>query len=713
MKPIQHVSLWDEGHVSTLLAGIRLAPGSAEYVEVSNQPSSSPSKDHCSIGLPMFRPSLPSAQVGMRCSHCQTAFADREEQVSHYRLDWHRNNLRRSMGGKPPLTEEQFMDESSDMSSISGSEDSSDDDDEEEEEYTKNAETNAPVLKRQAHLFFLNADGYVISLYRNVLYYKSVEIDGEQDVIQRALAAPRKKNWAILLLGGGHFAAAVFRGKEVVIHKTFHNYTVRAKQGGSQGAKDNQSGTAHPKSSGSSLRRYNEQSQRQHVQELMESWKTHLDKCDLIFYHAKHHNGATFFGGKRPILMKNDERLRRIPFPTKRAKFSEVKRVFGLLSEVHVHGKEEDFNAMVREAKIGDVQPVSPKKKANKTNNSRTVERKLKTEKDAPDLPHEESSSESPAESGEEMELVTQFSTFSTSDLGGQHCSLKSKPKKKESSPNSKKGNENKSKRKPNGRNKKVNKGSTHKTKVWDLLHSACKSGNIDHLSVALKVSSVNPEDDSLSQEVLESLAAVDIPADLSKITFGSRSQTLLHVAAESGKHDVIWWLLEHGCDPGVTDAAKRAPFDDSVDKESRNTFRRFMAEWPDKYDYKKAKIPSPLTKDIEEEQAAKMALRRKAQRQAKLGRQREKKQQEKMKLEQEKKLQVEEEERKRFLALSDREKRALAAERRFQEQQQQQDSVLRCFMCAKDISGIIPFEYSDNKFCTTKCVREHRTKES
>ena len=52
-------------------------------------------------------------------------------------------------------------------------------------------------------------------------------------------------------------------GKEVVIHKTFHNYTVRAKQGGSQSAKDNQNSTAHPKSSGASLRRYNEQSQRQ------------------------------------------------------------------------------------------------------------------------------------------------------------------------------------------------------------------------------------------------------------------------------------------------------------------------------------------------------------------------------------------------------------------------------------------------------------------
>lgn len=71
----------------------------------------------------------------------------------------------------------------------------------------------------------------------------------------------------------------------------------------------------------------------------MESWKTHLEKCNLIFYHAKHHNRATLFGGKRPILMKNDDRLRLIPFSTKRAKFSEVKRVFGQLSEILVHGK--------------------------------------------------------------------------------------------------------------------------------------------------------------------------------------------------------------------------------------------------------------------------------------------------------------------------------------------------------------------------------------
>lgn len=122
-------------------------------------------------------------------------------------------------------------------------------------------------------------------------------------------------------------------------------------------------------------------------------------------------------------------------------------------------GKEEEFNAMVKEVKVGELQLTTNKKKTNKSSNSRTVERKLKTEKNASDLPPEESSSESLAESGDEIELVTQFRTLTTSDLGGQECSLRSKPKKKTSSPNSKKKNENKSKRKEDAKKKEGNKG--------------------------------------------------------------------------------------------------------------------------------------------------------------------------------------------------------------------------------------------------------------
>jgi Bacteroidetes VLRF1 release factor len=54
------------------------------------------------------------------------------------------------------------------------------------------------------------------------------------------------------------FSNIEIAGNKPVAHKTFHSYTVRARQGGSQSARDGKSGTNHPKSAGASLRRYNE-----------------------------------------------------------------------------------------------------------------------------------------------------------------------------------------------------------------------------------------------------------------------------------------------------------------------------------------------------------------------------------------------------------------------------------------------------------------------
>lgn len=50
-------------------------------------------------------------------------------------------------------------------------------------------------------------------------------------------------------------------------------------------------------------------------------------------------------------------------------------------------------------------------------------------------------------------------------------------------------------------------------------------------------------------------------------------------------------WLLEHGCDPSVGDTDKVMPYDVASDKDTRNQFRRFMAQHPDKFDYKKVVI--------------------------------------------------------------------------------------------------------------------------
>ena len=74
---------------------------------------------------------------------------------------------------------------------------------------------------------------------------------------------------------------------------------------------DNKSGGSHPKSAGASLRRYNEQSLVQHVQDILVTWKDQLEKCSLIFHRAVSGNQKVLFGkvGKDdPIVNKKDPR---------------------------------------------------------------------------------------------------------------------------------------------------------------------------------------------------------------------------------------------------------------------------------------------------------------------------------------------------------------------------------------------------------------------
>lgn len=52
---------------------------------------------------------------------------------------------------------------------------------------------------------------------------------------------------------------------------------------------------------------------------------------------------------------------------------------------------------------------------------------------------------------------------------------------------------------------------------------------------------------------------------------------------------------------------------------------------------------------------------------------------------------------------------RALAAERRILNQSG--SVTARCFLCATDISGKVPFEYLGNRFCTIECLKAHRMK--
>ena len=75
-----------------------------------------------------------------------------------------------------------------------------------------------------------------------------------------------------------------------------------------------------------------------HVQDIMESWSSHLNSCGLILYRAVGHNRNVLFGGRNPPLNKTDTRLRTIPFATRRATFTEVRRVHDILTSVEMYG---------------------------------------------------------------------------------------------------------------------------------------------------------------------------------------------------------------------------------------------------------------------------------------------------------------------------------------------------------------------------------------
>ncbi|XP_062907551.1 tRNA endonuclease ANKZF1-like isoform X2 [Mobula hypostoma] len=180
---------------------------------------------------------------------------------------------------------------------------------------------------------------------------------------------------------------------------------------------------------------------------------------------------------------------------------------------------------------------------------------------------------------------------------------------------------------------------------------------------------------------------------------------TLLHVAAAAAEGSVLRLLLDAGCDPARRDKRGRPAYTVSADRDTRNEFRRYMANHPGRYDYVKAQISTPLTCELEAQKAAKKRAQKTAR-----------KLREKERREEKKRLEEEEMERKMFLALSEREKRALAAEKRFTQQLVSNGAVptdRRCWLCGQSLAGRVPFEYLDYSFCTTRCLQEHRRQQT
>ena len=329
------------------------------------------------------------------CNLCGLSFPSVAEQRTHVRSVLHGYNLKQKIKGLKPVGEVEFEKLIGDLDeSISGSE-SEESDEEDEEEGNKGKEsTLSALLKKQAKisnpefdefasnkkqrgsgkpplLWFTSPDlpeNMSLGVYRAI--FSNAEQEEEAHIVETikskqlspkvppkikaeiGIPPPGTDVWPhffLCMIGGGHFAAMIValspkkgkshtgvdeRSATVLAHKTFHRYTTRRKQGGSQSANDNAKGAAH--SAGSALRRYNETALVQDVREVLKSWKHLIDTADLIFIRATGTtNRRTLFGPyEGQVLRNNDSRNRGFPFSTRRATQKELMRAFVELTRV-------------------------------------------------------------------------------------------------------------------------------------------------------------------------------------------------------------------------------------------------------------------------------------------------------------------------------------------------------------------------------------------
>ncbi|KIX96802.1 uncharacterized protein Z520_07522 [Fonsecaea multimorphosa CBS 102226] len=331
------------------------------------------------------------------CALCKVTFDSVQDQRLHVKSDFHRYNLKLSIKQIPPVDEVTFTKMIGDLDeSLSGSD--SEGSEEEDEEESKGGDiTLTALLRRQAKishtqptegtedsrkrgfgsapLLWLSSpkigSDVGLGVYRAILSIEEQEAASSSLVeiltkkqLKPTLAKQSGKthgvssqaggndpHFFLCMIGGGHFAAMVVslvpelrkgpggieeRHPVVRAHKTFHRYTTRRKQGGSQSANDNAKGNAH--SAGSSIRRYNEMALEADVRVVLSEWKGMIDSAELLFIRATGStNRRTLFGPyDGQVLRSNDKRIRGFPFSTRRATQAELLRSFQELTRLKV-----------------------------------------------------------------------------------------------------------------------------------------------------------------------------------------------------------------------------------------------------------------------------------------------------------------------------------------------------------------------------------------
>ncbi|KAF5355319.1 hypothetical protein D9758_006035 [Tetrapyrgos nigripes] len=329
------------------------------------------------------------------CNICLgVSFVDVDSQRLHFRSDCHRYNVKIRLNGGQPISESAFAQLVDALEeSISGSASSSSSSESDSDAVATllhkqklNARSRSPspssnqhAIPRTAITWFHSPPQTQIGVYRALFPLDASETSYLDVLKDMQSPHPSGRKWAMFMVAGGHFAGAVVcvsraeeeeapvsskkpkRPKpetEVIKHKTFHRYTTRRKQGGSQSLNDNAKGNA--KSAGALLRRYGEQALRDDIRNLIEDWADEINECELIFIRASGSNRKIFLDYDGSIISKKDDRLRTFPFPTRRPTQSELSRCLLELTRVKVSHLTEDALRAQDEAYLASLPKPKP-----------------------------------------------------------------------------------------------------------------------------------------------------------------------------------------------------------------------------------------------------------------------------------------------------------------------------------------------------------------
>ncbi len=390
---------------------------------------------------------------------------------------------------------------------------------------------------------------------------------------------------------------------------------------------------------------------------------------------------------------------------TVRPTFNEVKRVHGVLKTIELQSKTS-LSLTIRSHGLYLIPLGTDSFYTVDLSNEKTIEAKNKSPAESPakaaeGLKHEDLTEEDDSQSDDDEDN----SEDSSEEFIKKISKSKRKLKMIERMDNVKKPKESKA--------DFVTDLDSDSMKIFNEFYSACLTNNSKVLN-----------------ELFDSHKTNEKLRVILNQRFNTNGITLLHLTSSLGHVDCIRPLLANNCDPAISDLEKsKVPYQLCARKAVRDQFRRFMNDFPVKYDYKAAQIPPGFNEESETKKRDKEKEKKRQQR--KIKKEREQNFKSKQEL-----LILENEDKRKFLSLTDAEKRtALLNDSRLKsvpttikqkkivEQFKKEASAIqlnmsnelpkvlsRCWFCAENIeSNTQPFEYYDFKFCSIKCLKCHR----